>query len=319
MLRYMCVLATILLASVMLVSTDANGAAAQRTFVASHGNDANPCTLALPCRGFAAALVQTTFGGELIVLDSAGYGPVTITGSVSIIAPPGIYAGITVPSTGAATGVLIASVGVNVVLQGLTINGAGGTYGVRMTDGSRLAIEKCVISNFASGLVGAGVSIETAAFVNINGTTIKDGDNGVVVGYGAIVNIANSQILVMNKEGIELTGGPSGTSTGIFISDTMVTGTGSGGFSYCVDNFPTGGAKGVIEATRVAVTSCGVGFWNEPQTLGPAGTMTVSHSMATNGYRGFYNSGGTFQSLGDNHVAENDFDIGGAITIIGGH
>jgi len=62
-------------------------ATAQRTFVASTGNDAAPCSLAQPCRGFARAITQTNAGGEVIVLDSAGYGPVTITKSVSLIAP----------------------------------------------------------------------------------------------------------------------------------------------------------------------------------------------------------------------------------------
>src|SRR4029450_6331613 len=61
--------------------------AAQRTFVSGSGVDSNPCTLTLPCRSFAAAITQTSIGGEVIVLDSAGYGPVAITQSVSIIAP----------------------------------------------------------------------------------------------------------------------------------------------------------------------------------------------------------------------------------------
>ena len=60
-------------------------ATAQRTFVASTGNDTNPCGLAQPCRGFARAVSQTSASGEVIVLDSAGYGPVTITKSVSLI------------------------------------------------------------------------------------------------------------------------------------------------------------------------------------------------------------------------------------------
>jgi hypothetical protein len=63
-------------------------AAVQRTFVASTGNDANPCSLAAPCRAFGAAILQTSANGEVIVLDSAGYGPATITQPVSIIAPP---------------------------------------------------------------------------------------------------------------------------------------------------------------------------------------------------------------------------------------
>src|SRR6266446_6592240 len=71
---------------------------APRTFVSGLGNDANPGTLTSPKRSFASALTVTDAGGEIIVLDSAGYGPVTINKSVSIISPTGVYAGITVPS-----------------------------------------------------------------------------------------------------------------------------------------------------------------------------------------------------------------------------
>src|SRR5262245_34837012 len=68
--------------------------AAQRTFVASTGSDANPCTLTAPCRSFATAIANTSPNGEVIVKDTAGYGPVTITKSVSIVSPPGVYGGI---------------------------------------------------------------------------------------------------------------------------------------------------------------------------------------------------------------------------------
>ena len=77
---------------------------AQRSFVsANHGNDANPCTVTLPCRNFAAAIAQTVAGGEVIALDSGGYGPVTIGNSISLISPPGVYAGITAFSGDAIT------------------------------------------------------------------------------------------------------------------------------------------------------------------------------------------------------------------------
>ena len=67
--------------------------AAQRTFVASTGLDTHPCSISTPCRSFGTAIAHTDDNGEIIVLDSAGYGTVTIAKSVSIIAPPGIYAG----------------------------------------------------------------------------------------------------------------------------------------------------------------------------------------------------------------------------------
>ena len=71
-------------------------AAIQRTFVSGSGLDSNACSLAAPCRGFAAALAQTLPGGEVVVLDSAGYGPVTISQAVTLVAPSGVYAGISV-------------------------------------------------------------------------------------------------------------------------------------------------------------------------------------------------------------------------------
>src|SRR5512138_668523 len=70
--------------------------AAQRTFVSTSGVNNPACSLAAPCRDFAAAIAATSVNGEVIVLDSGGYGPVTITQSASIIAPPGVYAGISV-------------------------------------------------------------------------------------------------------------------------------------------------------------------------------------------------------------------------------
>ena len=96
MLRRIGALASIVFALSGLAASNTAMALPQRTFVASTGNDLNSCILTAPCRGFAHAITQTNLGGEVIVLDSAGYGPVTITQSVSIIAPAGVYAGVSV-------------------------------------------------------------------------------------------------------------------------------------------------------------------------------------------------------------------------------
>jgi Right handed beta helix region len=310
MLRRAYVLATIAFALSTLAATDAV-ASAQRTFVASTGNDANPCSLMLPCRAFAAAITLTIPGGEVIVLDSAGYGPVIITQSVSIIAPAGVYAGISVPAS--VTGVAIAGAAYNVTLRGLTINSTGGTgYGIRMTNGSELAVENCVISNFGSG---TGVSIETSATVKIAGTVVSDNYVGIVAGYGATANITNSQIIKSTSEGIEINGGSSDT-TNVTVTDTLVTGTGGGNITYCIDNFATGGTIGNMSITRVTVTNCFAAIDHEPSGTG---TTTVSNSVVTNNGYGFYNHGGTFRSLGNNHVSGNAPNISGTITLIGGN
>ena len=117
----------------------ASAEAAQRTFVASTGNDANPCSLAQPCRGFAAALNQTDVGGEIVVIDSAGYGVFTTDRSVSVIAPPGVHAGVSVFSP--SNGITVDGPGAKVVLRGLSINGQGGAIGIWMRNGTELHVE----------------------------------------------------------------------------------------------------------------------------------------------------------------------------------
>jgi hypothetical protein len=162
-------------------------ATAQRTFVASAGLDTNACSLTQPCRSFVQAITQTNVGGEIIVQDSAGYGSVTVTKAISIISPPGIYAGVSV--FGGFDGVTVNAPGATVVLRGLSINGQGGSTGVHLQQAARLRIESCVISNMsASGIAhnasgGAMIVLDTIVRDNLgtgilmvvaNGTAVMD-------------------------------------------------------------------------------------------------------------------------------------------------
>ncbi len=61
-------------------------AQATRTWVSGVGDDVNPCSRTAPCKTFAGAISKTATGGEINVLDHGGYGAVTITKSISIIA-----------------------------------------------------------------------------------------------------------------------------------------------------------------------------------------------------------------------------------------
>ena len=67
------------------------GALAQntRTAVSVSGNDMNSCTVPSPCRTFAKAITVTNSGGEIIALDSGGYGPFTIDRAVTVRPVPG--------------------------------------------------------------------------------------------------------------------------------------------------------------------------------------------------------------------------------------
>src|SRR3954454_17861644 len=102
-----------------------------RTYVSGLGSDGNPCTAASPCATFQAALALTLAGGEIFVLNSANYGPVTIN------------KGLTITSEGAVAGILAtsgAAITINagpndaVNLRGLGLDGANsGTVGIQFT------------------------------------------------------------------------------------------------------------------------------------------------------------------------------------------
>ena len=173
--------------------------AAQRTFVASDGVDTNPCTLHLPCRGFAAAILLTDPNGEIIVLDSAGYGTITITNAVSIIAPSGVYAGISVFA--AQDGVTVTAGATDKVsLRGLSINGQGGNNGVVVTGGQQVHIEHCEISN----LVLDGVQISGGSAVYVTNSTVRsNGGRGIfVTGTAGEVFVDGTRVARNGSQGI---------------------------------------------------------------------------------------------------------------------
>ena len=149
MLRHTFAFASPALALALLASPAA-AVLPQRTFVASYGLTANTsfnCSIAKPCRAFGEAIGVTNSGGEVIVLDSAGYGPVTITKSVSIIAPAGIYAGVSVTS---GDGIIINAPGGNVVLRGLSISGLGGSAGINIASATSVELDDIIVSNMGT-------------------------------------------------------------------------------------------------------------------------------------------------------------------------
>jgi hypothetical protein len=124
----------------------------QRSFVASTGIDTNACTLGAPCRTFGAAIAQTSGGGEIVVLDSAGYGTFTINKAITVTVPSGIYAGITANS---APGIVVSAGASDVVnLVGLTINSQnpGTRDGIQFLSGHALHVKRGSFTGLLSGI-----------------------------------------------------------------------------------------------------------------------------------------------------------------------
>ena len=76
-------------------SSSTIAAAAPRAWVsATLGIDTGICTRPAPCRTFTYAITKVDAGGEVNVLDSGGYGEMTITKSVTVNVASGVTAGI---------------------------------------------------------------------------------------------------------------------------------------------------------------------------------------------------------------------------------
>src|SRR5262245_53726971 len=103
-----------------------------RVFVGAQGSDANPCTFVLPCRTFQHAHDSVAPGGEIDVLDTAGYGALTISKAISIQGHG--FSGISTSSGNAIT--INAGASDKVSLRGLLLDGlAGGSNGISFVAG----------------------------------------------------------------------------------------------------------------------------------------------------------------------------------------
>ena len=146
-----------------------------RSAVSVNGSDLNPCTVASPCRSFGAAIAQTNTGGEIIALDSAGYGPFTIPGTFTVSGAPGVHAAITVT---AGNGITISGTPSDrVTLRNLVIIGGGGMVGIFEQVAAEVRVLNCLIRGFSS----TGVQM-TVGRLALDHSTILD--QNAPMGFG---------------------------------------------------------------------------------------------------------------------------------------
>jgi hypothetical protein len=302
--------ATVLLALAWLPAQ-----AAQRAFVASTGNDANAatgCTLAAPCRSFQAGHGAVDAGGEIVALDTAGYGPITISKSVTVVGVPGAIAGISVAS---GNGVTIATALVEVALRNLSINGTGGLHGVSMTAGNGLTIENCVISNFT----GTGLTVATVAAVTIADTVMRgNGSHGAFLAAGAKADVANSRFMRNAGTGLFLDSSANVLTTAS-VSDSVASNNGSHGFAASA-------TLGYLRSAFIRTTAAnngGAGYYNEALSMNANNQMSLSNILSSRNAIGIYNSSSIpviawIESLGNNAVHNNTLQTDGPISIVPG-
>ncbi len=168
-----------LIALASLLIAPAAAAQNARSAVSRNGNDANPCTVASPCRSFGAAIAVTNPGGEIVALDSAGYGVIQIDRAITVEGAPGVDASIA--SLGGGAGIGISAPGSSIVIRNLTLIGYGGSIGIDVGESKNVYILNCLIRGFTNmGILAAHFTGEN---VNIEHTRVFD-SVGAIETYG---------------------------------------------------------------------------------------------------------------------------------------
>jgi hypothetical protein len=187
-------------------------AQATRTWISGVGDDANPCSRTAPCKTFAGAISKTAANGEINVLDSGGFGGVTITKSITLKAE-GVLAGMLVAGT---SGIIInAGAADKIVLDGLDIEGLGptgnSTNGINILSARDVVVRNSSIRGFVNAASGNGIVINSANKVSltVENSLIFNTNIGIAVispGLNGSARIYNSQIINSTVAGIRVSG-----------------------------------------------------------------------------------------------------------------
>jgi hypothetical protein len=285
--------------------------AQQRVFVAAQGSDGNPCTFALPCRTFQHAHDIMAFGGEIDVLDPAGYGSLTITKPISIQGHG--FSGISAASGN--NGITInAGATQSVTLNGLLIEGGGlGFVGIQFNSGKSLVVENCVVRNFGEGLdfFSNGASLQT---LSVSSSFFTDNVNDAIFiqpnSNGPITAAIERTAFYNNRFAVSAFG-LNGTGT----LDVAVTDSVAGNHIAGNPNDATfsvaafgGNAISSLMLTRVTVFGNNIGVL----AAGINATMRLAQSTITGNSAGGYQieNSATMLSYGDNYIDHNGPNIG---------
>jgi len=276
----------------------AGAQALPHTFVSVTGSDANDCSRPTPCRTFARGVQQVDTRGEVIALDSGVFGRFTANKSLTVMAAPGVFAGV-VSGINQTAITVTATAGDTVVLRGLTVRGPFNippfNSGISSGLGASLHIEDCSISGFSIGIAFPGIG-STPLFVK--DTTIRACGSGVqtvatsasfdncrleangtgwLVGAGSKATIRRS---VATANGQALTAGGSGTE--LNIDDCTV--------SNNTEGISSGGAGTIVRVANTTVTGNSVGLsslFGALLSRAPA-TNTVDGNTTNGAFTGTY-------------------------------
>lgn len=260
-----------------------------RTWVSTTGSDLNPCSKPQPCRNFNAAIAAVDPEGEVVALDSGGYGAAVINKAVSVIAPAGLHAAIA-PTAGSA--VLVNAPG-EVVLRNLYLNSQGATVGVEVQNGPKTYLEGLVVNGFNAGIFHDTGSTNERLF--LHQVTSRNNNIGLEVASGAVT--ATGCIFEGNSGfGIDVRPGARVDVTESVISANSDIGVRVNGSLS---------ESGVIVIHRSTISKNSVGLLASGTTTNQPGRLWVSDSLIADNFAGLHAAANSRVGIVGNRVTTN--------------
>jgi hypothetical protein len=265
-------------ALISVLATAPAYATRQHTFVASYGSNSNACSFLSPCASFQYALSQTLSGGEITAIDSDGFGPLTISQSVTVTAAPGTEAN--VPPVSGGSSIVVTGSGINVILRNLTLNAESQGYNgidFQAGGGSSLTVINCTILNFLydgsnDANTGNGILIEPSTgavtFAITNTLVSNNANNGIAYvppasSATSVIGVLGTVTAANNTNGIKIA--PQSGTADITISDSVATNNGSDGI---IAANPVGQTLTVtIDNTTLTSNATGISAANTTKVL----------------------------------------------------
>jgi len=280
-----------------------------RAYLSVSGSDANPCTVAAPCRLLPSALNAIASGGEIWMLDSANFnsGTVNITKDASILAVPGVVGSLVAFGGGPALNI---SGGVNVKLRNVVVANNvtnPGTDGVVINGGSLDIVETQV------SVPGSGV-VATNAIVRAHGSLFRDSGNGIVASGNFTVDVWSSRFSNISSVGVWGHANTAAAAGKISVSDSSFVNAGNSIIANCENATAT--MKAVISRTSFTEGSYAISIQN---LSGSGARGTVTGSTFANHITALYSfGGGILESAGNNTAGGSNGSIANAtVTNIG--
>jgi hypothetical protein len=283
------------------------GSGVVRAWVSGKGNDVSGCGAPTnACRTLQYAHDNiVAAGGEIDILDPAGYGAITITKSISIVNDDVGTAGVQSNSGNA-----INAPGASIYLRGLNLDGVqfGGVNGIEFKAGSALTLINCVARHFS----GDGMLIDPAAgpvSVSISDSIfVENQGSGIVnqpTGGNATITAAIDHIKADNNgdNGISIEGTFAADSSAQFmISNSDASNNAQTGIGI---NSQNNNVNVEVNTSRMAYNG------NDGLIVSNVATVHIAHSiMDYNHFVGILSHAtapGVLFSSGDNHAEGNLF------------